>query len=180
MFEKRWIKILAFMIALTIISYTLNHWYRLPKYQNGELAQHFTATLANKQPFALEELKGQYVLLDFWGSWCGPCRRENPELVKLYKDFHGLKYNKVSDFEIVSIAVETKEDRWRKAIQEDSLFWTYHISEFQRFSGPIVTMYGIREIPTKYLLDPDGRILMVNPSFKSLREFLNQELASAE
>lgn len=180
MFEKRWIKILAFMIALTIISYTLNHWYRLPKYQNGELAQHFKATLANKQPFDLEELKGQYVLLDFWGSWCGPCRRENPELVKLYKDFHGLKYNKVSDFEIVSIAVETKEDRWRKAIQEDSLYWTYHISEFQRFSGPIVTMYGIREIPTKYLLDPDGRILMVNPSFKSLREFLNQELASSE
>lgn len=176
--NRKRLKIAIIMLLLMGLGLGVNHWYRLPKYHSGDIALPFSATLADGKAFALRDLEGQYVLLDFWGSWCGPCRKENPALVRLYQKFNKQSFKDASGFEIVSIAVETKEDKWRKAIQDDNLYWPYHIGELQRFSSPTVQLYGVREIPTKYLISPQGKIIMVNPSFETLNDFLQNQLAT--
>ncbi len=149
-----------------------------PKFRNGEDIPAFTATLKDGSTFELSSLKGQFVLLDFWGSWCGPCRRENPELVDLYNKFRNAEFKKASGFEVVSIGVETNADSWMNAIQKDRLIWPYHILQGDRFQSPIVKQFGVREIPTKYLLNEKGQIIAVNPGIKLVDKLLNDRLLS--
>lgn len=151
--------------------------YFKPKYVNGETAPDFEMTLINGTEMKFSDLKGNYVLLDFWGSWCGPCRQDNPNLVKLYEEFHGQRFDDADDFEIVSIGLEMKEERWKKAIAKDRLFWKYHHADFDRMNSPIGKKYGVREIPTKYLITPDGYIAGVNQSYEEIQKFLTSRLA---
>ena len=164
-------RIFNILIGLAIIGFIGYKVYQMPKFSDGEVAPKFQAQLMDGSTFTLSDLEGSYVLLDFWGSWCGPCRVENPELVKLHKRFNGKSYTDASGFEIVSVAIETKEARWKSAIEKDGLNWPHHIVQLDRFKSPIARVYGVREIPTKYLLDTKGEILMVNPSFEKLTEF---------
>jgi len=165
------INILFGLAILAFIGYKV---YKMPKFGDGEIAPGFQAELINGDAFSLSDLNGSYVLLDFWGSWCGPCRKENPDLVKLYETFHGKSFSDAKAFEIVSVAIETNEKRWKSAIAKDNLNWPHHIVQLDRFKGPIAKEYGVNEIPTKYLLDTKGEILMVNPSFDKLTSFLNE------
>lgn len=140
------------------------------------MANDFTATLLDGQSFKLSDLQGKYVLLDFWGSWCGPCRRENPELVALYRDTRDVTYKGAGGMEIVSVGIETKKESWLKAIQSDGLSWKYQIGEFERFKSPIATLYGVKEIPTKYFISPEGRVLMVNPKLAEVKSYLAENI----
>lgn len=171
-------KIFLFAATLLVVGFVINHLYRLPKFKSGDTALPFKAQLIDGSSFDLKSLQGQYVLLDFWGSWCGPCRKESPHLVSLYKDFHNKTFKDATGFEIVSIAIERKETRWRKAIQDDGLNWKYHIGQMNRFSDELPVLYGVREIPTKYLLDTNGTIIMVNPAFDAIRDFLNAKVVT--
>jgi thiol-disulfide isomerase/thioredoxin len=168
-------KVLNVLLVVIILGYIVNYFYRLPKYESGEMAKEFSATLADGSIFKLSDLKGKYVLLDFWGSWCGPCRKENPSLVALYQETRNKSYKNAGSFEIVSVAIETKEASWRKAIESDGLVWKYQIGEMDRFSSPIATLYGVREIPTKYFISPEGRILMVNPKVGEISSYLKEQ-----
>ena len=170
--------ILNILFGLAILAFIGYKIYQLPKFSDGEIAPGFQAELIDGKPFALSDLQGSYVLLDFWGSWCGPCRIESPDLVKLHNDFSGESFSDAQGFEIVSVAIETNESRWKKAIEKDQLNWRHHIVQLDRFKGPIAKEYGVREIPTKYLLDTKGEILMVNPSFRELEEFFKKRLKS--
>jgi len=143
-----------------------------PKFRNGEDIPTIEAELLNGDRFNIEQLKGKYVLVDFWGSWCGPCRKENPALVALYNKYNGQKFAKASGFEVVSIAVETEQDKWKRAIVKDGLSWPYHIVQLERFSSPIVKEFGVREIPTKYLLNEKGQIISVNATMDVLDRLL--------
>ena len=147
--------------------------YFKPKFNDGENLPGFSGTLLNGSEFALEDLRGKYVLVDFWGSWCGPCRYESPQLVGMYEKFHGQSFPDASGFEIVSVAIETNEQRWKAAIQRDGLVWPYHIGQFDKFDSPIAKSFGVREIPTKYLIGPDGNILGVNLSFEEMDDLLS-------
>ena len=147
--------------------------YMQPAYQRGETAPVITGTTLGGEKFSLNDLKGKFVLIDFWGSWCGPCRRENPNLVALYKKF---KRNNKVELEVVSIGVETNENRWKKAINRDGLIWPYHILDkaesLRFFDSPIAKKYGVKEVPSKFLLNPSGEIIGVNLPFAEMEEKL--------
>lgn len=150
----------------------INYFYRKPKLAEGQKALDFQSELISGEIFHLSDLRGRYVLLDFWGSWCGPCRKENPQLVQLYHETKDQSYTDADGFDIISVAIETKKSAWLKAIQSDGLVWPYQIGEFDRFSSPIASMYKVREIPTKYLLDTTGAVILVNPKVAEIRQFL--------
>jgi len=167
------LNIVLVLIVLGFIGYTV---YKLPKFGSGEQPPTFTAELKDGSPFDLQDLAGQYVLLDFWGSWCAPCRRENPAIVSLHDRFSDQIYVDATGFEVISIAVEQNEARWKAAIAKDGLHWKYHIAQLQRFKSPIVQLYGVKEIPTKYLLGPDGNIISVNATPDELADYLQSKV----
>lgn len=169
-------KILNILLVLLVIGYVAYHFYKKPKYINGETAPQFSAQMLDGTEFSLSDMKGKYVLLDFWGSWCGPCRAENPSIVKLYDKFNGKTFTDGSGFEVVSVAIENNEKRMKKAIAKDDLKWKYHIPQLDRFKSPIVLQYGVNEIPTKYLINPDGYIMGVNQSATEIERLLSERM----
>ena len=168
-------KSFAVMALLLGLFFAGRYLYFKPKFGVGTQAPAFHAKLLDGTEFELSALEGRFVLLEFWGSWCGPCRRENPRLVKAYNTING-KRSEDRPFEIVSIGVETDSSSWLKAIKQDGLDWPYHISTTKRFRDPIVMKYGVREIPTGYLINPEGRIMAVNPSAEKLIDMVSSRL----
>lgn len=169
-------RILNILLAILILGYVAYYFYKKPKFINGEQAPKIQAELIDGRSFSLDDLKGKYVLIDFWGSWCGPCRRDNPSIVALHDEFNQKTFDNAHGFEVVSIAIESNRDRMIKAIQKDGLKWDYHIIQLDRFDSPIAKKYGIKEIPTKYLLNPDGYIMGVNQSYDEIRSMLHDRL----
>lgn len=169
-------KILRYLIPFIILFAVIlgRYWYLKPGLVQGAMAPEFSGQLLNGQSFSISELRGNYVLLDFWGSWCPPCRAANPELVQLYRDFGD------SNFEIVSVGVEKNPENWRRAIEQDELSWPYHLLDqadnLRFFNSPLANAYGVRELPTQYLLNPKGQIIGVNLSFDETRKRLEEGL----
>lgn len=154
--------------------------YFKPKFERGEEAMDFTARLIDGTDFRLSGLRGDYVLLDFWGSWCGPCRKENPGLVALHEKYGNARFEDGGAFHIVSVALETSEASWKRAINRDRLDWRYHIVQMESFQSPVPQLYGIREIPTKYLVGPEGAILHVNPSIDEVDAILSRQINAGD
>ncbi|MCF8236985.1 MAG: TlpA family protein disulfide reductase [Saprospiraceae bacterium] len=152
--------------------------YLKPRFVQGEVAPPFSAPLRDRTTFSLKDLKGDYILLDFWGSWCGPCRQANPGLVRLYKEFGREGSGQKPGFHVVSVGVETNHQRWEKAIQEDGMVWPYHVTDTDLFKGEIARLYGVKSIPTSYLINPDGLIIGVNLSEEKLHDELTERLAA--
>ncbi len=104
--------------------------------------------------------KGRVVLLDFWASWCGPCRRANPRLVALYKKYKDQKIpGAKKGFTIVSVSLDQKKDAWVAAIAKDSLSWPYHISDLGGWEAKPAQDYGVGYIPQAFLVGADGKII---------------------
>ncbi len=167
---------LFIVIGLIATFFIGRYLYFERKFITGQPAANISGKLIDGSDFSLNDLKGKYVLLDFWGSWCGPCRAANPGLVRLYSDFHGKKFKDATDFEIVSVAIEKNEDRWKRAIETDQLTWKYHLCDFQYFDGVNAKLYGVREIPTQYLLNPDGVIIGVDKTETDVNRLLKSRL----
>lgn len=146
--------------------------YRQPRFIAGDKAPDFEIALADGQQVRLSDLKGKYVLLHFWGSWCGPCRAENPDLADIYKGYRGL------GFEIFSIGIEQSEQAWQRAIERDSLAWRYHAMEPADFEGGVARLYNIKAIPATFLINPDGNIIGVNWPPEEIEKTLFQRLAA--
>ncbi len=135
----------------------------------GKIAPDFTQNDPNGNPVALSSLRGNYLLVDFWASWCGPCRRENPNIVAAYEKFHE------KGFDVLGVSLDNSRERWLEAIQKDRLTWN-HVSELNYWSNTAIPLYGISIIPSNLLLDPDGRIIAKNLEGRDLHVQLEKLL----
>jgi thiol-disulfide isomerase/thioredoxin len=132
----------------------------------GETVMNFTQINTAGNPVQFYDFKGKYVLIEFWASWCHPCRAENPNLLKAYQSYKG------KDFTIIGISLDDDGTKWKKAIKEDNMPWT-QLSDLKGWQNELSTYYGILSIPSSLLVDPKGKIIARN-----LRgETLNKKLA---
>jgi peroxiredoxin len=118
----------------------------------GRPAPEFTQNDSKGKPVTLASFRGQYVLIDFWASWCGPCRAENPAVVKAYHAWHS------KGFTILGISLDDNKESWLTAIKKDGLDWT-QVSDLKSWQNSVATLYGIQGIPMNFLLDKDGKII---------------------
>ncbi|WP_256013734.1 AhpC/TSA family protein [Desertivirga xinjiangensis] len=137
----------------------------------GAYAPDFTQNNVSGKPIKLSDFKGKYVLIDFWASWCGPCREQNPKLVSIYQDF------KDKNFTILGVSLDEKDgrSRWTEAIEKDNLTWN-HVSDLKHWENEVAKLYGIRAIPQTYLISAAGKIIAKGLEPKQLRELLLKEL----
>lgn len=144
--------------------------YRETALMIGDRAPDIRSTTIDGKAINLSQFQGKLVLLDFWGSWCHPCRKANPELAKLYNEYHDTLH---SNFEIVSVAIDDDTTVLRQAIKADGLIWPYQIME-PKSGGPATRDYKISTIPTSYLINNEQMIIQVNPTIAELRTILNK------
>lgn len=172
-------KFIKFLVTVVLVYGAVQvgkHLYMQPNFSSGETATDFQINESTK----LSDLKGNYVLLDFWGSWCGPCIAEFPKLKGLYAQYHDKQFTNASNFEIVGVAVETSEQRWTTALKRFNLNWPLQkmdkATSLRFFDSPIAKEYGVKEVPTKCLIDPQGNIIAVNPPFEEIVALLDSKL----
>ncbi|MGN8057696.1 thioredoxin-like domain-containing protein [Pedobacter sp. 22163] len=131
--------------------------------QAGVKVADFTQNDLNGKPFTLSSLRGKYVLVDFWASWCAPCRAENPNVVKAYNSL------KNKDFEIVSVSLDANKESWKQAIEKDGMPWI-HVSDLKYYKNEVALMFGINSVPQNLLINPQGIIVARNLRGEDLTE----------
>ena len=129
----------------------------------GKVAPDFEMENPEGKMIKLSDFRGKYLLIDFWASWCGPCRKENPNVVKLYKEVQG------KDFDILGVSLDNSREAWLKGIEEDGLIWS-HVSDVKGWDNRVAKLYGVSSIPHTVLLDKEGVIIEKNLRGEELRE----------
>ncbi len=133
----------------------------------GDTLPTFTLKNANNEEISSTSFKNKYVLIDFWASWCAPCRKGNKELVKLHKEIE------VSKIEIVGISVDTDIEKWKKAIEKDSIKFT-QVNDPNGFDAKTAILFGVEELPSQFLFDTKGILIAINPTKTEINNLLKK------
>ncbi|WP_316836684.1 TlpA disulfide reductase family protein [Pedobacter nutrimenti] len=159
--------ILSPQVQKSLIGQQITHAFKLDdKTAPGQIAPAIAMADKDGKIVHLSDFKGKYVMVDFWASWCGPCRKENPNVVAAYKKYHD------KGFEVLGVSLDSNKESWLKAITADGLTWT-HVSDLKGWANAAAAEYGVKAVPASFLIGPDGKVVG-----RDLRgEALNKKLA---
>lgn len=136
-----------------------------PTVSKGELVPEIELLNPDGKTLKLSKLKGKIVLIDFWASWCGPCRKENPNVVEAFKKYNKVKFKNAKGFEVFSVSLDKNETDWKAAIEKDGLVWKYHGWDK---TGEISKLYGVSSIPSAFLIDGEGKVVAKGNELRGL------------
>lgn len=136
---------------------------------SGQEAPYFELATPEGKMVKLSDFRGKYVMLDFWASWCPPCRAANPNLVRIYERFKG------KNFTILGVSLDKSKESWMQAIAADKLDWT-HVSELNGWRGKVSNLYHVNAIPASFIIDPSGKIIAQGLEGDHLTDFLEKVL----
>jgi peroxiredoxin len=142
----------------------------------GDKAPELEYLSPEDESLALSSLRGKYVLIDFWAAWCGPCRRENPNVVANYKEFKDKEFKNGSGFTVYGVSLDNNKGSWIRAIEDDNLIWPFHVSDLKGWNSEGAAKYGVRAIPSNFLIDGDGIIVATNLRGERLKQELEKHL----
>lgn len=142
----------------------------------GNVAPEITMKTPEDCTLTLSSLRGQMVLIDFWASWCGPCRHENPAVVKAYKKYKEEIFVSGDGFTVFSVSLDRDKNAWKAAIKADSLTWAYHVSDLMFWNNAAAQQYQVYSIPSNYLIDGNGVIVAKNLRGEQLEKALELQV----
>ncbi len=125
----------------------------------GNKAPELIGTTPSGETIKLSDSKGKLVLIDFWASWCSPCRRENPTVVRAYNNYKDKKFTNGKGFTVFGVSLDKTASSWKSAIERDKLAWPTHISDLKGWGSKHAAIYGVRSIPSNFLIDGNGIIV---------------------
>jgi peroxiredoxin len=145
----------------------------------GQKAPDFTLKGPDrKTEHSLSELEGHFVLIEFWASWCKPCREESPNLVKAWEKYSDAELEGGKGLRILSVSLDKNKERWKKAIEKDGLEWPHHVSSLEGWNGPVAQKYNVKQIPKNFLVNPDGKVVAMNLRGRKLHLKIDEYLKS--
>lgn len=154
-----------FFIAALFCSFVL-HNYSIKQQAVGSNIGNYAPDIKLKNPndsiITLSSLSGNLILIDFWASWCKPCRFENPNVVKAFNMYKDKKFTNGKGFKIFNVSLDQNKEAWKKAIETDQLNWPYHVSDLKGWNSSAAALYGVQSIPSNYLVDGKGKIIAKN------------------